>query len=93
MRAKELTLAEYTRFGRDLARALGKSAEKIDLVPLLHASPLLLYQAAVRGKLLYGTHRDFQRLQLRALKMWQDHQKFFQLTERYVKQQTAQGAR
>lgn len=54
--------------------------DKLDLVVLNRASPLLLKEIAISGELLYEKKRGiFDRFQIKAIKKYLDAQKFFDL--------------
>lgn len=78
--------AEYANLISDFARIFGVSSGEIDITELCHADPLLFYLTLYNARLLYGDYDLFQRLKSYALKRRMDHQKFFQLQDRYIKQ-------
>ncbi|MEK9183147.1 MAG: nucleotidyltransferase domain-containing protein [Patescibacteria group bacterium] len=71
----------------DLSQKLNLPIQKIDLTFLNQAGPLLLYQSVKNARLLYGQPKFFTAFQLRAVKQYQDHQKFFKLRDNYLRQQ------
>jgi len=69
---RELSLADQERVVVDLARRHGMPEDRIDLVDLRTAPPLLLHEIAERGELLEGTPEDFLRFRVTAWKIYQD---------------------
>ena len=61
----------------------------IDVGVLNHADPLFLNQVMAHGRLLYGSERRFQALQLLAFKRYQDHRRYLSLERAYVERQIA----
>lgn len=63
-------------FGRD----------KIDVVILNYADPLLQYEIATKGRLIYEkVQGSFNKFQVQAMKENNDAQKFYQLDRMYIK--------
>ncbi len=61
----------------------------VDVAVLNHADPLLFKQVMEQGRLLYGSERRFQALQLLAFKRYQDHRRYLLLERAYVERQIA----
>jgi len=61
----------------------------IDVGLLNHADPLFFKQVMEHGRLLYGSERRFQALQLLAFKRYQDHRRYLSLERAYVERQIA----
>lgn len=61
------------------------NADKIDIVDLSTASPLLAYEVAQKGRLVEGSDFDFIRFQVRAWKVYLDTAKFRRIGEEMVK--------
>ncbi len=61
----------------------------IDVGVLNHADPLFLKQVMEHGRLLYGSERRLQALQLLAFKRYQDHRRYLSLERSYVERQIA----
>lgn len=61
----------------------------IDVGVLNDADPLFLKQVMEHGRLLYGSERCFQALQLLAFKRYQDHRRYLSLERPYVERQIA----
>jgi predicted nucleotidyltransferase len=67
-----------------IAKKLNINEDKIDLVDLRSASPLLKFQVARSGKLIDGEHFDFIRFKVRAMKEYVDTAKFRRLREKIM---------
>lgn len=67
-----LSLKQRAEISEHVARKLHVSEDLIDVVDLQSASPLLQYQVAERGKLLFGAREKFVRFRVRAWKQYQD---------------------
>lgn len=76
-----LGATQETRLIRDLAHAF--RSDDIDPVILNHASPLLLFEVAESGRLLFEKEEgDYDRFKLRAMKYYWEYAKFRKYTER-----------
>ena len=82
---KPLTLAQRSRLSLMLSKKLKINEDKIDLVDLKAASPILQYEISRKGKLILGSEFDFIRFKVRAWKMYQDTEKFRRLREQMLK--------
>ncbi len=69
---RELTLEDRSRVVAELASRHGWPEDRIDLVDLRVASPLLLHEVAEKGELLEGDPDDFLRFRVTAWKIHQD---------------------
>jgi predicted nucleotidyltransferase len=69
---RELSLAERQLVVLGLARRHGFPEDRIDLVDLRAASPLLQHEVAEHGQLLEGDPDDFLRFRVSAWKVYQD---------------------
>lgn len=78
----ELTLAEKGEIGIEAGKILHVSEDKIDVIDIRRASPLLQQEIAQSGKLLYGDPFDFLRFRVLAWKRYQDTAKFRRARER-----------
>lgn len=58
---------------------------EIDLSYINRASPLLLGQIAMHGKILYGNPKDYFSIKIYAMKRYLDFHPYFQLREKIVK--------
>lgn len=81
---RPLTLEEKLNLRSNLSEKLGVSEEKIDLVDLWVASPLLQYQVAQNGKLVEGKEFDFVRFKVLAWKRYQDTAKLRRIREKVL---------
>ena len=66
---------------------------EVDLTVLNHADPLLLKQVIEHSRLLYGSERRFQALQLQAFKRYQDYRPYLAMERAYVERKSAGAAR
>ncbi len=82
----ELDLSEKVKLGADLAQKLGVSEDRVDIVDLSIASPLLQHEVAKYGKLLGGSIHDFFRFRVLAWKRYQDTAKFRRRREQALKE-------
>lgn len=71
-----LTLEEKLDLKNTLSEKLNVPEDKIDLIDLWTAPPLLQYQIAQNGKLIAGDSFDFVRFKVLAWKRYQDTAKF-----------------
>jgi len=79
-----LTLASRTDIAHSLSNRLNINEDKIDLVDLSSASPILKFEVAKKGKLIEGDIYDFIRFKVRAFKEYQDTAKFRRMRERVI---------
>lgn len=85
-----LNLEEKASLTENLAQKLNVSEEKIDLIDLWSAPPLLQYQIAQNGKLIEGEEFDFIRFKVLAWKRYQDTAKFRRIREKVLNKEYAQ---
>lgn len=83
---KPLSLSERTDLSGYLSKKLNINEDKIDLVDLYGASPILKFEAARSGKLIDGDAFDFIRFKVRAMKEYQDTVKFRRMREHVMMQ-------
>jgi len=79
-----MTLDDRTEISEQLSKKLGVSEDKVDLVDLLTASPILKFEATKNGKLIEGAREDFIRLKVRAFKEYADTARFRRIRERVL---------
>lgn len=84
---RPLSLEERALVAHDVARKLKTPEDRIDIVELLHAPPLLQYQIATTGKILEGNPADFIRFQVLAWKRYLDTAKLRRSREKSLAQQ------
>ena len=84
LKEQPLTLSERTDLAGYLAEKLNINEDKIDLVDLASASPLLKFQVAQDGNLIDGDYADFIRFKVRAFKEYVDTAKFRRLREKIM---------
>jgi len=85
LKEKHMTLSDHVKISEYLARRFGINEDKIDLIDLNTASPLLMYEVAQKGKLVEGGDFDFTRFKIRAWKTYLDTAKFRRLGEQMIK--------
>lgn len=84
-----LTLSQRTDLAGYLAEKFGINEDKIDLVDLASASPLLKFQVAREGKLIDGDYAGFIRFKVRAFKEYVDTAKFRRWREKVIRKKYA----
>lgn len=82
---RELTLDERGQIVVDLARRHGLPEDRIDLVDLRTANPILLHEAAENGELLEGDPDDFLHFRVSAWKVYHDTAKLRRARERNLR--------
>lgn len=85
-----LSLEEKTEIVGEVAERFKVDEERIDLVDLRRAPPLLQRQIADEGKLLEGNEFDFLRFRVLAWKRYQNTAKFRRVRERALANRYAQ---
>src|ERR1700691_1650720 len=73
---KPLDLEEKNKLSEEIAKEFNFPEDKIDLVDLNEASPLLQMEVAKSGRLLKGNDYDFFKFKLLAWKRYQHTAKF-----------------
>lgn len=81
-----LGLGEKADIGAEVGRMFGISEDKVDVVDLWRAPPLLQRQIASEGKLIYGDAFDLVRFKVLAWKRYLDTGKFRRARERALAQ-------
>lgn len=81
-----LSVAECSVLVEAVAAVLGTNEDAIDAVDANRASPLLQFQIAKHGKLLYGSRRAMVQFTLLAWKRYQHAAKFRRLIDRALAQ-------
>ncbi len=81
---KPLSLSDRVDIGEFIAKKLDINEDKIDLVDLRSASPLLKFEVARDGKLIDGDYVSFIRFKVRAFKEYVDTAKFRRLREKVM---------
>jgi len=89
LKEKPLTLSEKTDLAEYLSKKLNINEDRIDLVDLAMASPILKFEVAQDGKLIDGNYVDFIRYKVRAFKEYVDTAKFRRLREQVMKKKYA----
>ena len=84
LKDEPLSLSDRVDTGGYIAKKLGIDEDKIDLIDLRSASPLLKFEVARNGKLVDGEHFDFIRFKVRAMKEYVDTAKFRRLREKVM---------
>jgi predicted nucleotidyltransferase len=85
----DLSTDEKIAMYEKVSKNLGVSEDKIDLVELRLASPLLQYQVAREGELLFGAREEFIRFQVLAWKRYLSTAKFRRMRERSLSKKYA----
>jgi len=81
-------IGAYTKLWIALSKALGVSADLLDITFIsAKTPPLLLYKVALEGTLLYGNRREFARLRLYAWRQYQDTEYFRKMLDLHLSRQ------
>jgi predicted nucleotidyltransferase len=78
---KPLSLSERTDISGHIAQKLNINEDRIDLVDLSTASPILKFEVTRNGKLVEGDYFSFIRFKVRAFKEYVDTAKFRRLRQ------------
>jgi len=81
----QMTLTKKIVLKEKLSNTLKINEDKIDLIDLWEASPLLQWQVATTGRLLLGKKQDFEKFQIMAFKRYQNTAKFRRVREKLMK--------
>jgi len=81
---KPMSLSERTDIALHLSKKLNINEDKIDLIDVFSASPILKFEIAKKGKLIEGDIFDFIRFKVRAFKEYQDTAKFRRMREKIM---------
>ena len=81
-----LTLEEKAAIGAEAAMIFNVSEDKIDVVDIWRAAPLLQQRIASEGKMIHGDAFDFIRFRVVAWKRYLDTAKFRRARERALAQ-------
>lgn len=84
---KPLSLADKFQLTEQLAEKHGFNEDKMDIVDLWSAPPLLQHEIAKHGKLLEGHPLDFLLFKISAWKQYQDTAKLRNLQKAHLKRQ------
>lgn len=80
-RARELSMKDELQLRHDLMRIFHK---EVDLVFIPKASPLLLKEIALKGRLICGKKKDFDELKVYGMKCFIDFEPYFRLREQIL---------
>jgi len=80
LESKPLDWQRHVKLVGQIAKKFGLNEDKIDLIDLGNAPPLLQYEVAKYGKLLQGKQEDFIRFKVLAWKRYVDTEKFRRLS-------------
>jgi len=86
---ESLSVDDKIALSAKAARALGFSEDKIDIVELRNASPLLQHQVGEEGRILFGDPQKFARFRVLAWKRYLDTAKFRRAREQSLQRQYA----
>jgi predicted nucleotidyltransferase len=81
---KSLSLSDRTNYIEHISKTNKINEDKIDLVDLSTALPILKFEIAQKGKLIEGAYEDFIRFKVRAFKEYVDTAKFRRLREQMI---------
>ena len=84
LKERFLSLSERAYLSGYISKKLAINEDKIDLVDLSTASPLLKFEVARNGQLIDGDHADFIRFKVRAFKEYVDTAKFRRMREKIM---------
>ena len=82
--SKPLSLSLRVDIGEYISKKLNINEDRIDLVDLTSASPILKFEVAQNGKLIDGEYADFVRFKVRAFKEYVDTAKFRRAREKVM---------
>ncbi len=83
--SRPLTLHDHTTIEPEIATLLKANEDRLDVIDLWNAPPLLQREIAESGKLIYGDPFAFIRFRIRAWKRYLDTAKFRRLGEQQLK--------
>lgn len=81
---KSLSLSDRVDISEYLAKKFNINEDKIDIVDLYTASPILKFEVAQKGNFIDGEHADFIRFKVRAFKEYVDTAKFRRMREKVI---------
>ena len=81
-----LSFEQKNKLSETVAKEFGYPEDKIEIVDLNEASPLLQMEAAKSGKLLKGSEYDFFKFKLLAWKRYQHTAKFRKMRQEHLNQ-------
>ncbi len=81
---KPLSLSDRTDMAEFLSKKLKINEDKIDLIDLSSASPLLKFEVAKKGRLIQGDTFNFIRFKVHAFKEYTDTAKFRRFREKHM---------
>ena len=84
LKEKPFSLSERTDLAYHISKKQNINEDKVDLVDLSTASPILKFEVAQTGKLIEGETFDFIRFKVRAMKEYQDTAKFRRIREQVM---------
>ena len=71
----------------DLVKFL--KTDRVDVVDITHANPLLLFAVARKSKLLAGSQKDYDKFKLLAFHRYSDYQPYFKMEAEFVRERIA----
>ncbi len=81
---KPISLDERVELSEHIAQKFDINEDKIDLVDLSTASPILKFEVAKKGRLISGDNFDFIRFKVLALKEYENTRKFRRFREKVM---------
>ncbi len=83
---RAMSLSERTELAHHISKKLNINEDKIDLVDLYSASPILKFEVARNGKLIEGSAFDFIRYKVHSFKEYNDTAKLRRIRENLILQ-------
>ncbi len=83
---KPLNLENKITIAKWVSRKYKVPQEDVDVVDIRRAPPLLQFEIAKKGKLIYGKKANFMTFQMRAWKVYQDTARFRRIREDHLKE-------
>ncbi|MGD1003436.1 MAG: nucleotidyltransferase domain-containing protein [Minisyncoccia bacterium] len=89
LKETSFSLSEHADLSFHISKKMNINEDKIDLIDLSIASPILKLEVARTGKLIEGSTFDFIRFKVRAMKEYQDTAKFRRIRRSAIMQSHA----
>lgn len=82
----DLSFERKAKVREIVAEELSVSEDKIDIIDISSASPLLRQKIATEGKLLRGSQEEFLKFKILSWRIYQDTAKFRRMREEFLSQ-------
>ena len=92
LKEKPLSLSDRVAMAEFISDKLDTNEDKIDMIDLSSASPMLKFEIARNGRLIEGDYADFIRFKVRAFKEYVDTAKFRRLREKIMMKKYAHAS-